>query len=53
MTHTTNNTAATHELSDQDLDTVNGGAAWFVALAVVLAADAAIGAYAAYKLAKR
>ena len=34
MTHTTNNTAATHELSDQDLDTVNGGFVWLVAAAV-------------------
>jgi lactobin A/cerein 7B family class IIb bacteriocin len=48
MTHTTNNEAATYELSDQDLDTVNGGFLPFlIAAAVVVAADVAIGIYAA------
>ena len=49
MTHTTNNTAATHELSDQDLDTVNGGFVWLVAAAIVVAADVAMLAYALAK----
>ena len=38
-----------YELSDQDLDTVNGGFVWFVAAAIVIAADAAMLAYAAAK----